>query len=337
MESQGLGKAFHGGEHYENFPVGSWLVPKPMRTAVLALYRFARTGDDLADEGELSVQERLAGLDALEDGLLDRHAPSGLAMTTPIRHCEEPEGRRGNPAMDRHAALAMTRAIGADLRAELDAHGVPTHPAQALLSAFRQDVHNPSLQTEHDVLDYCSRSANPIGQLVLAFAGLVDLKAQQCALIRKSNAICTGLQLANFAQDMGQDFSRGRIYVPQSWEAPPSLRGPEGPVAIHGSPRPLTQPRDDEWVTRMAHWAQEHLAQGEGLPQQIRQHPSRASLRLALEIALTLEGGKAICKKVLANPSQVWKKSPSLSKKELPMLVLRSLPTLYKKTLASRT
>jgi hydroxysqualene synthase len=279
MESQGLGKAFHGGEHYENFPVGSWLVPKPMRKAVLALYRFARTGDDLADEGELSVEERLSGLEALQEGL-ER------------RHCEEPEGRRGNLA-----------SIGAALREELDAHGVPTAPAEALLSAFRQDVHNPILQTEDDVLDYCSRSANPIGQLVLAFAGLADLKADECALIRKSNAICTGLQLANFAQDMGQDFSRGRIYVPQSWG-------------------------EDEPVTKMARWAQEHLAQGEGLPRRIRQHPSHSSFRLALEIALTLEGGNAICKKVLKQPAAVWEKSPSLSKKDLPVLLLRSLTRL---------
>lgn len=293
MDSQGLGKAFHGGEHYENFPVGSWLVPGPMRKAVLALYRFARTGDDLADEGELAVEERLAGLAALEDGLIDRH-------------CEEPKGRRGT----RHGA------IGADLRAELDARSIPIAPALALLSAFRQDVHNPILQTEADVLDYCGRSANPIGQLVLAFAGLVDLSRDGCELLQKSNAICTGLQLANFAQDMGQDFSRGRIYVPRSWGNYSSLRGPEGPVAI--------QP-----VTRMARWALEFLAQGEGLPRLIRRHPRHSSLRLALEIALTLEGGKTICKRVLDRPVRVWEQSPSLSKKDLPVLLLRSLTAVY--------
>ncbi len=312
MESQGLGKAFHGGGHYENFPVGSWLVPKPMRSGVLALYRFARTGDDLADEGGLSIDERLAGLAALEDGLVNRH-------------CEEPEGRHGN--------LTMTREIGTALREALDAYDIPIAPALALLSAFRQDVHNPILQTEDEVLHYCSRSANPIGQLVLAFAGLVDLNAGENELIEKSNAICTGLQLANFAQDMGQDFSRGRIYVPQSWDgsprpfgardderhiAPrddnthPSLRGPEGPVAI-------------QLVTKMARWAQDFLARGEGLPARIRRHPSHASFRLALEIALTLEGGKAICKKVLANPGAVWQRSPTITKKELPVILLRSL------------
>ncbi len=301
MESQGLGKAFHGGEHYENFPVGSWLVPKAMRGAVLALYRFARTGDDLADEGELAVEERLEGLDALQEGF----------MTPP--HCEEPrhpegEAREGKrPGSHLGASdLAMTtlNKIGANLRAELDAHKIPSDPALALLSAFRQDVHNPILQTENEVLDYCSRSANPIGQLVLAFAGLADLKAGECALIKNSNAICTGLQLANFAQDMGQDFSRGRIYVPQSWG-------------------------DDDVVTKMACWAQAQLAQGEGLPKLIRRHPSHASLRLALEIALTLEGGKAICKRVIDQPRRVWEKSPSLSKKDLPMLLLRSLASVY--------
>ena len=278
MESQGLGKAFHGGEHYENFPVGSWLVPKAMRGAVLALYRFARTGDDLADEGELAVEERLAGLEALEKGLMTKD-PSHLAITT-------------------------LNKIGAGLRAELDAREVPTTPALALLSAFRQDVLNPALQNEAEVLDYCSRSANPIGQLVLAFAGLADLKAGECALIKNSNAICTGLQLANFAQDMGQDFSRGRIYVPRSWG-------------------------DDDVVTKMARWAQTQLAQGESLPKLIRRHPRHASLRLSLEIALTLEGGKAICKRVIDQPHRVWEKSPSLSRKDLPMLLLRSLAALY--------
>lgn len=279
MQSQGLGKAFHGGGHYENFPVGSWLVPKRMRKAVLALYRFARTGDDLADEGSLLPEERLAGLKALEQGLLG--------------------------AVDRREAspLAMMQSIGAALRAELDARDLPSTPAEALLSAFRQDVHNPILQTEHDVLDYCARSANPIGQMVLGFAGLADLNMSECALIRQSNAICTGLQLANFAQDMGQDFSRGRIYVPKSWG-------------------------DEQAVTKMAQWAQEHLAQGKDLPKRIRRHPSHASLRLALEIALTLEGGKAICEKVIRNPDKVWAQSPTLTKKDLPVILLRSLKTL---------
>ena len=293
MDSQGLGKAFHGAEHYENFPVGSWLVPKPMRPAVLALYRFARTGDDLADEGDRSIDERHAGLEALSEGLENRD-------------CEHP--------------LAMTKAIGANLRAELDARSIPIAPALALLSAFRQDVHNPDLHTEHDVLDYCSRSANPIGQLVLAFAGLTNLEINGCALVQKSDAICTGLQLANFAQDMGQDFSRGRMYVPLSWGET---------EALHGSPRPLSRPRDNGLVTKMARWAQGFLAQGEGLPKSIRRHPSHPSLRLALEIALTLQGGKAICHKVLKKPGLVWEKSPRLSKKDLPVLLLRSLTAVY--------
>jgi hydroxysqualene synthase len=316
MESQGLGKAFHGGEHYENFPVGSWLIAKPMRKAVLALYRFARLGDDLADEGGLSVNERLAGLQALEEGL---QGPP----------CEGPHAMS-----DAGPPLATTKAIGAALRAELDARSIPIAPVLALLSAFRQDVHNPILKTEDDVLDYCRRSANPIGQLVLAFAGLVTLRDRDCELIHHSNAICTGLQLANFAQDMGQDFSRGRIYVPQSWAGASSLLTQPLPALQAGETvtdlrwRGRQGSEAIEIVTKMARWAQQHLRLGQGLPKLIRCHPRHASLRLALEVALTLQGGNSICKKVLRRPAAVWTQSPTLSKAELPVLLFRSLATL---------
>lgn len=283
------GRAFHGGEHYENFPVGSWLVPKNIRGAILTLYRFARTGDDLADEGDLSTADRIAGLQALRDGLANH---------------------------DGTGAVPELWAMGRDLGLALDSHGVPTAWADDLLEAFIRDVQHAPMASEDAVLDYCRYSAVPVGRLVLGLAGLIQSDGKPEPLCRASDAICTGLQLANFAQDMGQDVGRGRIYFPKTWW--PADWTPE-----LGFNR--LRPEDARALpARMARWAQTLLTDGADLPGRIRRSQCQGRLRLAMEIAITVEGGRAITRRVLSDPALVWTQSPSLSKADLAMVVCRA-------------
>jgi squalene synthase HpnC len=168
--------------HYENFPVASRLVPARMRPHVAAIYAFAREADDIADEPGYAADERYRLLD---DRLARLHAAVAAAP---------------DPAADPvYAALADTIARFA----------LPVSLFEDLLSAFRQDVSVTRYATWAAVDDYCRRSANPVGRLVLLLAGVRDEAAH-----RHSDAVCTALQLANFWQDLAVDWSRGRIYVP---------------------------------------------------------------------------------------------------------------------------
>jgi squalene synthase HpnC len=167
-----------GAGHYENFPVASWLLPAPLRPAVRAIYRFARTADDIADEGDEPPDVRLARLAALR-GELDAIA-------------------RGAPGAWR------------DLGDVIQIHALPLKPFHDLLSAFSQDVATHRYQTFEALLDYCRRSADPIGRLLLALH-----RRNEASLYPLSDAICTGLQLANFWQDVANDWRIGRVYLPQ--------------------------------------------------------------------------------------------------------------------------
>jgi phytoene synthase len=171
--------------HYENFPVASRLLPAAMRPHVAAVYAFAREADDIADEGEGPASGRLAALAAwrarLRDavagrapGSADGHAPVFAALAHTIRSCQ-----------------------------------LDPQLLEDLLDAFAQDVTTTRYPAWDDVLDYCRRSANPVGRLVLGIAGRRD-----AALHASSDALCTALQLANFWQDHAIDWSRGRLYVP---------------------------------------------------------------------------------------------------------------------------
>ncbi|MCD6733350.1 MAG: squalene synthase HpnC [Burkholderiaceae bacterium] len=163
-------------DHYENFPVGSLLVPARLRPAVAAIYRFARHADDLADEGDASPAERLAALDALDRAL------RGEADDPPVL---------------------------AELRPHLQAHALPVEPLHALLSAFAQDVGTVRHPGWGSVTDYCSRSANPVGELMLRLFGAWN------AFTRiPSDEICTALQVLNFLQDLAPDWRRDRLYLP---------------------------------------------------------------------------------------------------------------------------
>ena len=171
--------------HYENFPVASWLLPRAMRPHVAALYAFARQADDAADEGMLTAKERLARLDEFGQRLV-----ACVAETHP--RLDTPDDR-------------LFAALGHSIRA---CH-LPPSLFAALLSAFAQDVVRTRYDAWTDVDDYCRRSANPVGRLVLRIAGVEDARLDE-----SSDALCSALQLTNFWQDLERDWGRGRLYVP---------------------------------------------------------------------------------------------------------------------------
>lgn len=165
--------------HYENFPVASLLLPRRIRPFLWSVYAFARTADDVADEGTAPAEERLRHLDAWEEHL--RRASTGNA--------------------DQPVFIAL-----ADTLART---GLPLRLLTDLLEAFRLDVRRTRHHTFDDLLAYCRYSANPVGRIVLHLFG-----ETREDLLRQSDALCTALQLTNFWQDVAVDWARGRLYLP---------------------------------------------------------------------------------------------------------------------------
>jgi phytoene synthase len=177
--------------HYENFPVASWLLPRPMRPHVAAVYAFARVADDIADEGSLAPAERHVRLDAWL-----RRLHAAVAVET--------------SAQPPHAHEDLIIVAAAHTIRTLD---LPMSLFDDLVSAFRQDITTNRYGSWRELFDYCRRSANPIGRLVLSIAGY--RAHEHVRLGESSDALCTALQLTNFWQDIGRDWAAGRLYVPR--------------------------------------------------------------------------------------------------------------------------
>ncbi|NTV96838.1 MAG: squalene synthase HpnC [Thiobacillus sp.] len=167
--------------HYENFPVASLILPRRLRRPIRAIYAFARAADDIADEGEAEAAQRLADLQTFRSKL---HA---------IERGETPDDALFGP-----------------LAEAIRTHGLGFQPFHDLLDAFAQDCEKNRYGHFGEVMDYCRKSANPIGRLLLMLYGDRDEKHQAWA-----DGICSALQLINFLQDVAVDYRKGRIYLPQ--------------------------------------------------------------------------------------------------------------------------
>lgn len=246
--------------HYENFPVASLLLPAPLRGPVAVIYRFARSADDIADEGDDAPAARLAKLEA----------------------------HRG------------------EIERIVREHGLPRGPFADLLEAFSQDVVKTRYADYAELLDYCRRSANPVGRLLLHL-----FKRTSETDLRQSDAICTALQLINFWQDVAIDYAKGRIYLPQD------EMGQHGVTEAH-----LAAARcDGAWRALLAFQmrrTRELMLSGAPLGRSL---PGR----IGLEIRATVQGGLRILEKIERAGYDVFHHRPVLTWPDWPLLLARAL------------
>lgn len=260
--------------HYENFPVASWLTPAGLRPAVRAIYRFARTADDFADEGDIAPAERLAALEALRAQL--RAVQAGASSQWP------------------------------DLAAAIHDHRLTITSFYDLLSAFSQDVTTTRYESFETLLDYCRRSANPIGRLMLQLFG-----HDEPALQVQADAICTGLQLTNFWQDIALDWRKGRVYLPQQ----DLTRFGVAETQIERSQV------DENWRRLIAF----EVARTRSTLQQGAPLARALGGRIGVELRMVVQGGLRILERIDAVGGDVFSHRPTLSGRDWTLMSWRAL------------
>ncbi len=266
-------------QHYENFPVASLLCPPALRPVVTAIYHFARTADDLADEGSATADDRLADLAQYRR---DLHATARSAPPSP-----------------------RWQAQFAALGAQLQRHALPLPLLHALLDAFEQDVRSPDYADRAALMDYCSRSANPVGRLLLHLYGIDDRVSLQ-----QSDAICSSLQLINFWQDLSVDGPRGRHYVPVADLQAHGVSAAELAAATDS-------PRAQDLVRSLCDWAEALMQRGAPLAKRV---PGRSGW----ELRLVVQGGLRILEKIRRMNYAVLLQRPRLTALDVPVLLWRA-------------
>lgn len=276
--------------HYENFPVASWLCPPRLRPPIAAIYAFARTADDIADEGDASPARRL---DELRSFRADLAAVARGAAPSPRW-----------PDVFGPLAYAMS------------AFALPEQLLADLLSAFMQDIEKTRDRAGYadraELLDYCRRSANPVGRLLLHLYGVNDALAR-----RQSDAICSALQLINFWQDLSVDLPRGRYYLPSEDCAAHGLS-----ASSFETFRPLgagtTSPEAIALVADLVAWARRLMNEGAPL---VHALPGRAGW----ELRFVIQGGCLILDKIEALGCDTFVSRPTIGKGDAPLLAWRAL------------
>ncbi|MFC7296835.1 squalene synthase HpnC [Herminiimonas aquatilis] len=264
-------------DHYENFPVASILLPARLRPAVEIIYAFARSADDLADEGDADADERLAALAAYENGL-DQIA----------------------------AAVIPSDALFRDLEKVITEYRLPLQPFRDLLSAFKQDVVTTRYADFSVLLDYCRRSANPVGTLMLHLYGAATEKN-----LRDSDAICSALQLINFWQDVAVDIQKARIYIPLD----------DMQKFLVNEDHITSQRPDDAWCKLM----QFEVARARSMLLSGAPLALRLPGRIGWELRLVVQGGLRILEGIEAVDYDVFQQRPKLGKSDWLLLVWRAI------------
>jgi squalene synthase HpnC len=259
-------------DHYENFPVASWLCPPRLRPVIVAIYHFARSADDLADEGDASAAQRL---DALA-----RYRADLLAIASDQAHSGQwPE-------------------VFDPLREVLRRFSLPVPLLADLLDAFAQDVRYTAEQRRYrddaELQDYCTRSANPVGRLLLHLYGITDNLS-----LKQSDQICSALQLINFWQDVSTDVARGRWYPSQQAMAAQGVR--DADLQPDSQSDNATQ-----LIAAYAKAARALMLAGAPLACRI---PGRAGW----ELRLVVQGGLRILDKIEALNFATWRSRPKLT------------------------
>jgi squalene synthase HpnC len=263
--------------HYENFPVASLLLPARLREPVEVIYRFARSADDLADEGDEPPEIRLGKLSFYRESLLK--IQSGETPRDPLFQ---------------------------DVARIIREHALPIQSFRDLLDAFAQDVTKTRYADFRELADYCRRSANPVGRLLLHL-----FKQTTDSNLRCSDAICSALQLVNFWQDIEIDYVKGRIYLPQD------------EMARYGvTERHIAEKKcDDAWRSLMGFQVQrsrEILLSGAALGRTL---PGR----VGLEIRATIQGGLRILQKIEDAGYDVLRRRLVLRAFDWPVLLLKAV------------
>ena len=273
-------------DHYENFPVASWLLPRPLREPVAAIYAFARSADDIADEGELSDAERCRQLAVYAQEL--EQIGAGMASQQPLFQ-----------RLQRNIVL----------------HQLPLAPFADLLDAFGQDIVKKRYADFAELLDYCRRSANPVGRLLLRL-----WQADSAENLRRSDAICTALQLINHWQDVAGDLARGRIYLPQEDMQRFGVDAGQLTSATQDAKRDAT---DANWRALLAF----EVARARTLMLSGAALGSCLPGRIGLELRLIIAGGLRILEKIEAVDYDVFRRRPVLRALDWPLLLWRAAMT----------
>lgn len=263
-------------DHYENFPVASLLVPRRLRRPIEAIYRFARGADDIADEGDANDEERLRGLAGYREELcrIARGEPPGDALFIELAQ-----------------VVAQWR--------------LPLRLFEDLLDAFAQDVVKKRYADYDELLHYCRRSANPVGRLVLLLANQASEEN-----LHRADCICTALQLTNFWQDIGIDWKKGRVYLPQA-----DLQRFGVEEAAIGAAQ--CDPRWQALVDFQLDRTERLLREGAPLARQL---PGR----LGWEIRLTVQGGWRIVERIRQVRGDVFRQRPQLGPLDWLRIVARA-------------
>ena len=278
--------------HYENFPVASWLCPAHLRTPIAAIYHFARTADDIADEGEANAQRRLDELQAYRNDLdaICAAATSGAATANSV-------------------STRWPQVFG-PLQVALQTHHLPPQLLHDLLDAFAQDTRKSAAvegyATHAELLDYCRRSANPVGRLMLHLYGVTDALA-----LERSDAICSALQLINFWQDLSVDIPRGRYYLPR--EDCERFGVPQADILAQRQTPDATQ-----LIANCVYFARASMQFGSALVHQI---PGRAGW----ELRLVVQGGLRILDRIEALDYATLNQRPTLRWWDFPVMLWRAL------------
>ena len=271
-------------DHYENFPVASWLCPPRLRPPIAAIYHFARTADDIADEGDALAAQRLDELAAYRADL--QAAALGQAHSGRWPQVFDPLAR------------------------QLAAFKLPLPLLDDLLDAFAQDVRKTHDQEGYadrtELLDYCRRSANPVGRLLLHLYGVRDDDA-----LRQSDAICSALQLINFWQDISRDVPRERHYLNDADCAAHGVSRADI-VALSPSPALLAL------IADQVRWARSLMREGAPLVHRV---PGRAGW----ELRLVVQGGQHILDKIEALGHNTLQHRPTVGAVDAPRLLWRAL------------